>query len=636
MKKKKIILVFTILLAIVFASCKSDEDETSGTVGGKTQNEETNDTKTNDKNSNTETQSVEDPVITIGKTISIPSDAASATITDTILALTGDTTLKFSGAINAVKLKAIASAMKENDSVQISLDFSETTGITEWKNWFAEIESLYGIALPKTVTTIEGGFYRCKKLTAVSIPSSVTQIKNVNQRMEGNFVYYDGSFEDTNIKYINYVGSLSDWLTISRSEWRFEIPYNAELYIDGNNVKEITEITIPENVTSIAGGSFDRWSSLKSIIIPDWVSGWVSFTNCSSLSSVSLGKNVTSFRFANCPVLTNLTVKGDISSLATYSEPTIETLYINADIPDRMFTSYSYRKLKRVIIGDDCTSIGHDAFEYLHTLEEITIPKSVKKIAYGAFDNAFSKETEAKKKVFYTGTADDWAQIDFGYGNDKYDWQSNPIAYADEFYCNGTMLTEAEFSSSEIKNYAFYNYKKLVAVTLGSNVTNIGSEAFTNTYIKTLFYTDSFASYVGNTMLLSCEDLHKHREKLYINGKVLSGDLILPDTLTAIAPYMFKGCNELTSVTIPSSVTKIGTYAFFGCAFSNTVVTIPASVNFIGSYAFYPDAEGLKFENINKWKYKKENTYTYITLAGNPVDDGRLYSKYKQYDWTTK
>ena len=119
-------------------------------------------------------------IVIFGKTISIPSDATSATITDTILALTGDTTLKFSGAINAVKLKAIASAMKENDSVQISLDFSETTGITEWKNWFAEIESLYGIALPNTLEKVTyigyAAFKNCEKLESIVIGANITHI----------------------------------------------------------------------------------------------------------------------------------------------------------------------------------------------------------------------------------------------------------------------------------------------------------------------------------------------------------------------------------------------------------------------------------------------------------------------------
>ena len=39
----------------------------------------------------------------------------------------------------------------------------------------------------------------------------------------------------------------------------------------------------------------------------------------------------------------------------------------------------------------------------------------------------------------------------------------------------------------------------------------------------------------------------------------------LPDTVTSIGNYSFKGCRSLRQVTIPPGVTTIGTYAFSGC-----------------------------------------------------------------------
>ena len=50
--------------------------------------------------------------------------------------------------------------------------------------------------------------------------------------------------------------------------------------------------------------------------------------------------------------------------------------------------------------------------------------------------------------------------------------------------------------------------------------------------------------------------------------------------------YIFYGCSSLTSVTIPSSVTSIGSSAFYNCD-SLASVTIPDSVTSIGGYAFY-------------------------------------------------
>lgn len=52
-----------------------------------------------------------------------------------------------------------------------------------------------------------------------------------------------------------------------------------------------------------------------------------------------------------------------------------------------------------------------------------------------------------------------------------------------------------------------------------------------------------------------------------------------------IGVYTFSGCSSLTSVNIPSSVTRIGDGAFSGCS-SLTSINIPSSVTEIGDWAF--------------------------------------------------
>ena len=60
----------------------------------------------------------------------------------------------------------------------------------------------------------------------------------------------------------------------------------------------------------------------------------------------------------------------------------------------------------------------------------------------------------------------------------------------------------------------------------------------------------------------------------------------IPNSVTSIGSYAFGGCSSLTGVTIPNSVSSIGKAAFGFCQ-SFTSVTIPDSVISVGNMAFY-------------------------------------------------
>ena len=60
----------------------------------------------------------------------------------------------------------------------------------------------------------------------------------------------------------------------------------------------------------------------------------------------------------------------------------------------------------------------------------------------------------------------------------------------------------------------------------------------------------------------------------------------IPSSVTSISDCAFAGCSGLTSFTIPSSVTSIGGSAFEGCS-GLTSFTIPSSVTSIEKLAFY-------------------------------------------------
>ena len=119
---------------------------------------------------------------------------------------------------------------------------------------------------------------------------------------------------------------------------------------------------------------------------------------------------------------------------------------------------------------------------------------------------------------------------------------------------------------------AFNGSSALTSVTIPDSVMSIGYEVFSGcsdslfdtTTIPGVVLVDGWA--VGNT------------------GS-LSGNLNLTGA-RGIGSSAFSDCTNLTSVTMPDSVTGIGSHAFSGCS-GFTSVTIPGSVMSIGSYAFH-------------------------------------------------
>ena len=122
-------------------------------------------------------------------------------------------------------------------------------------------------------------------------------------------------------------------------------------------------------------------------------------------------------------------------------------------------------------------------------------------------------------------------------------------------------------SVTSIAGYAFYNCSGLVGVSYTGSIgqwCSISFGDYYSTFSNPLYYAHN----------------------LYIDNELVT-DLVIPDDLTEIKDYVFHGATCLTSLTIPTSVTSIGSSAFFGCSGLTGDLVIPNSVTWIGSSAFY-------------------------------------------------
>ncbi|MDE6553880.1 MAG: leucine-rich repeat domain-containing protein, partial [Muribaculaceae bacterium] len=344
-------------------------------------------------------------------------------------------------------------------------------------------------------------FYGCKSLTSVVIPSSV--------RIIDKFAF-TGCRGLKKAEFSN----IESLCNISFGDVDANPLYYAEhLYIGGD---EVTELVIPESVTSIGAYAFYNCSGLKSVVIGNSVKtiGKSAFYGCSGLTSVEIGNSVEwigNQAFYECSSLESVVIGNSVETIgdkAFYNCSSLTSL----EIPNSVTTIDRYafekcRSLTSVVLGNSVEGIGDQAFAECRGLTSLVIPNSVKTIG---------------KKAFYS--------------------------------CSG-----------------------MTSVVIGKSVRSIGSDAFNGSNLKKSAYPNSLDNPFYSSIVAISYDPKEaiiedgwiwgpEKTAVYFAPLSLEGEYLTPESVQTIDRNAFYGCSGLTSVVIPNSVKTIGWSAFKGCS----------------------------------------------------------------------
>ena len=484
-----------------------------------------------------------------------------------------------------------------------------------------------------SVTSIEDwAFCGCSGLTSLTIPYSVTSIGKYAFDLSdlGKIAYPD---------HIDHINSFN--INYKRTFISIKYPQNSIIEDNGviydlNKTKiffapvNLTNITIPNSVTSIGHGAFSFCSGLTSINIPNSVTsiGKSTFYDCSGLTSINIPNSVTSIgesAFSGCSGLTSINIPNSVTSIGEYAFYFCSGL-TSINIPNSVTSIGEYAfsgcsNVKKAIwLGDTPPSGASDfaeinyvsnnqfnfknqtVYPHLSSCFEVNnvvyVPVSITEKTCDIIDNNYDSKTDIiiDKTVNNSGILFTVLNI-----ND----------YA--FYCNNSITSADIKHNGNIGFQAFYNCDALTSVT-ASNNGDISKEAFSRCYSLNSISLNNIGD-IGNSAFEYCNNLKtvlinntgiieggafkgcSLSNSLTIGNKVTSigstafnnsklREVVIPDNIKMLGMGAFANCDSLKSVTIGKGITELSSVTFEYCK-SLESITIPSNIGRIGDWAFY-------------------------------------------------
>ena len=505
----------------------------------------------------------------------------------------------------------------------------ENAFVTNDSNYYySSLENVKALSLPDTILTIgDMAFPMSTSLQCVSFSSSLREI--------GDYAFYNSGLKTVNIPEgvttlgLNAFGYCCDLKKVTIPTTITDFGNSDSGVTRGSSdtadnfyqCEALEEIVLKEGITTLGSGMFGGCSSLKEVNIPSTLTEIPAylFTQCKNLEKITFHSSLSKmgiFSFNNAPVteidfiggtrkqwkdvldasipdakdVTNIfgmnicyfvnCSDGYYIDVDTYYNNMQNTPTEDKDDPSKgMYNGVDSTNSdwKKLVIPSTCggltmTSACEATFAGFQSLNFVSIPHTLTKLSKSMFAGCTSLS-----RILYDGTIAEWNALEKG---DNWNYGLANVSV----YCTDGKASDVNSPNTYVasEGLAFeednggyllsglgtcedrcifvpdsYNGKKVTGVKSGA------------------FYTTN----TGETPLISC--------------------LFLPEAVTSIGSFAFKGCAALRAAFLPNSLTNIGTNAFENTNLRE--LTIPENVRSVYMAAF-KGCKNLKKATLNNTK----------------------------------
>jgi hypothetical protein len=469
------------------------------------------------------------------------------------------------------------------------LSYAFNTGHTSITNVPTTLEN---VTINDTLTRIGSyAFYNIANLRQINLPDNITEL--------GTYVFAHAAVNTSRLEFISLPSSIVTIL--------------ANSFTNNSSVKDIE---LPQNLVTIGASAFQNTSSLIEMEIPNTVTtiGTGILTGSNALTKLTYSNNSlpSGTRFlryffggsvasgAVPATLKTVEITTGDALIASYFESitTIETIFLPstiATINNRAFFGMTALRqiavlgtvavADRVVLPSALTTLGTSVFQNAANIRHVTLPEAITTLPADTFNGATELTTlisGPSMTIIGDRAFQSTKLTTFTFANNLTTIGANAF--------QGSLLTQVVIPNTvvSIGNDAFRSMSALTTITFPSTVPavaplfTLGTNVLTGAQVLTTinFHIDMLPT-AGN------------RTVRYFFGGTTAGGGTIPTTLTTVTlsggtvlgPSFFSNLTTLVNVTLPNTLTEIGTLAFDGVT-GITALTIPQSVNSIGASAF--------------------------------------------------